>query len=40
LNPQSDGLGSRCPVPDRGKAENTCGHRFGSILRPHAAPRW
>ena len=40
LNAQSDGLGSRRPVPDRGNAENTCGHRFGSILRPRAASRW
>src|SRR5262249_28510474 len=39
LNSQSDGLGSRCPVPDRGNTENTCGHRVGSIPSPRAAPR-
>src|SRR5262245_2427935 len=40
LDTQSDGLGSRRPVLDRGNTENTCGHRFSSILRPRAGPRW
>ena len=31
LNTQGNGFGSRCPVADRGNAENMCGHRFVSV---------